>query len=155
MLPWLLTDGALGAPEVRSQRTDNCSDSWLEGLPAAFINSNLLLSSSIWEQCHNEKNVDSYCDSNFVGMETYVTSFRSGCIFPSQICLRDQPIATFTRANLTAHDLSINSKFKMTVSHRILCSPISLYPFIHKSKRPADSDLDCGNFTLSIQDPRS
>lgn len=154
MLPWLLTDGALGAPEVRSQRTHNCIDSWAEGFPGDLVNSNLLLSSSIWKQCHDEKNADSYCDQNFVGMKTYVTSLRPGCIFPSQICLKSQPMAIFTRANLTAYDLGVNLNFKMTVSHRILCSPISLDPFIRKIKRPAEVDIKLGDFTLSIQDPR-
>jgi hypothetical protein len=154
MLPWLLTNGALGAPEVRSQRTHNCTDSWAEGFAGDLVNSNLLLSSSIWEQCHDEKNADSYCDQNFVGMKPYVTSLWQGCIFPSQICLKSQPMAIFTRANLTAYDLGVNLNFKMTVSHRIICSPISLDPFIRKIKRPAEADIELGDFTLSIQDPR-
>jgi hypothetical protein len=153
MLPWLLTDGALGAPEVRSRRTQSCQDSWLKGFPGEFVNSNLMLSSSIWEQCHDKNNVDSYCDLNFVGMNTYVTSLKSGCIFPSGTCLKDQPVATFTRANVTAHDLGLNSKLKMTVSHRIVCSPMSLNPFIRKSILPPNSDPEYGNFTMSIQDP--
>jgi hypothetical protein len=154
ILPWILTDGALGAPEVRSRQTYNCQDAWAKGFPGEFINSNLMLSSSIWEQCHDEKNDNSYCDPNFAGIGAYVPSFKSGCIFPSQICLKDQPIATFTRANVTAHDLGINSIIKMTFSHRIHCSPISLEPFIRKSNLPANV-TDYGNFTLSIQDPRS
>jgi hypothetical protein len=155
MLPWFLTDAALGAPEVRSQRTPNCQDSQWQSFPGALLKSNLMLSTSIWEECHDKKRADSYCDPNFVDMGQYVTTLKSGCIFPSQICLSGQPTAIFTRANVTAHDLGVNSRFKMTVTNRIYCSPISLDPFIHQSKQPAGANPDLGNFTLSIQDPRS
>jgi hypothetical protein len=152
MLPWFLTDGALGAPEVRSQRTHNCTDSWAGGLPGNLINSNLLLAGSIWDQCHDKKSDDSYCDPNFVRTKTYVTSLLPGCIFPSQICLPSQPMAIFTRANLTPHDLGVNVNFQMSVSHRIFCNPISLGPFIHKINRSAKDGSELGDFTLSIQD---
>jgi hypothetical protein len=31
ILPWFLTEGFLGAPEVRSRRTYSCEDAWCEG----------------------------------------------------------------------------------------------------------------------------
>jgi hypothetical protein len=159
ILPWFLTEGFLGAPEVRSQQTHNCRDAWSEGYPATLITSDVLLANSIWKQCLGEKPDDSYCGPNFAGMGTYVNSLQSGCIFPSQICLKDQPIATFTRANVTAHDLGVNSKVKIKVSHRISCSPVSLSPFIRRSERPAGAGTDYGNFfgnfSLSIQDPQA
>jgi hypothetical protein len=153
MLPWFLVDGALGSPEVRSRATETCNDSWLEGFPASFINSNLLLSSSIWDNCHEKANVDSYCDPNFKSLNFYETSLRSGCIFPQHICLKDQPVATFTRANITTHDLGLNSKSKMTVSHRVSCSPVSLDSFIRPNSRSDEADVD-GSFVLSIQNPQ-
>jgi hypothetical protein len=33
MIPWLLADGWLGAPEVRSQQTGRCVDAWAEYMP--------------------------------------------------------------------------------------------------------------------------
>lgn len=150
-LPWFLTDGAFGAPEVRSQQTNQCTSIWAGGTPAEFTNSNILLASSMWEQCQDEKNVDSYCDPSFASMRTYDTSFESGCIFPSQVCLEGHPTVTFTVANMTARDLGTNSKLKMTVSHRIRCSPISLSPFITMTKRPGDASP----YTMSIRDPGS
>jgi hypothetical protein len=153
VIPWFLTDGALGAPEVRSQRTDHCLDTLAENIHQVsrdFSNSKVILSDAIWEQCHNANDTHSYCDPNFTAIKEFSTDISADCPFPEQICLNGLPTVTFTRANLTAHDIGINSKVKMTVSQRMSCSPISLRPFVWKGP----SIYDQGNFTLSIQDLR-
>ena len=152
LLPWFLTAGALGAPEVRSRQTPTCQDLWKEGLPRTVHISNFMLSNNIWERCH-DKDSQRDCNPNFANMGSYVASVESDCRFPSQICLKGEPTVSFTRANVSAHDLGVNSRFRTTVSHRVTCSPISLSPFIFKTKPPDDVDFLYGNFTLSIMDP--
>jgi hypothetical protein len=36
VISWLLTDGWLSAPEVRSQQTDKCTDAWLNGTTTMY-----------------------------------------------------------------------------------------------------------------------
>ncbi|PMD29349.1 hypothetical protein L207DRAFT_538952 [Hyaloscypha variabilis F] len=155
VIPWLLADGWLGAPEVRSQQTDHCVDAWAKDIPEnnTSVLSSILLSEAIWEACYGEKRSNSYCDPNFAGIEGYSLKIGTDCPFPAPICLRDQPTLTFTRANMTPHELSINSRLSMTVSHQITCGTISMDPFIYQVPQPPNMQLVRGNFTFSIQNP--
>jgi hypothetical protein len=146
---WFLTDGVLGAPEVRSQRTDHCLDILakdIHQLSTDVSNSTVILSEALWEQCHDANDSHSCDDPNFIAIKDFSTDISADCPFPQQVCLNGQPTVTFTRANLTAHDIGINSKLKMTVSQRMSCSPISLRPFMWKGSSLYGLD----NFTLSI-----
>jgi len=147
-IPYLLTGGAWGAPEVRSQRTDACLDDIDGAFPGDFWDAKGMLPDKIWENCHGTNIVDASCDPNFAGIRGFSTVISEGCPL-SHICIDGLPTVTFTRTNLTAHDLGISSRLKMTVSQRMSCSPISLRPFIREG--PSDSGL--GRFTLSIENP--
>jgi len=155
IVPWLLADGWLGAPEVRSQQTDRCVDAWAEYMPENVTSalSGILLSEAAWEACYGEKKSNSYCDPNFAGIEGYSLEIGTDCPFPVPICLRNQPTITFTRANVTPHELSINSRLSMTVSHQITCGAIWMDPFIYQAPQPPNMQPYRGNFTFSIQDP--
>lgn len=155
IIPWLLADGWLGAPEVRSQQTDRCLDAWAEYMPenVTSVLSGILLSEATWEACYGEKKSNSYCDPNFASIEGYSLKIGTGCPFPVPICLRDQPTLTFTRANMTPHELGINSRLSMTVSHQITCSTISMDPFIYQVPQPPSMQPYRGSFTFSIQNP--
>jgi hypothetical protein len=147
-IPYLLTGGAWGAPEVRSQRTDACLDDIDGAFPGDFWDAKGMLPDEIWEHCHGTNNVDASCDPNFAGIRGFSTVISEGCPL-SHICIDGLPTVTFTRANLTAHDLGISSRLKMTASQRMSCSPISIRPFTREG--PSDSGL--GRFTLSIENP--
>lgn len=144
--PYLLTDGAWGAPEVRSQRTDACLDDINGTFPGDFWDAKGMLPDKIWEYCHDTSNVDASCDPDFADIKGFSTVISEGCPL-SHICIDGLPTVTFTRANLTAHDLGISSRLKMTASQRMSCSPISLRSFI----REGPSDSGPGRFTLSIE----
>jgi hypothetical protein len=134
LIPWLLADSWLGAPEVRSQQTDRCVDAWAKDIPEnnTSVLSSILLLEAIWEACYGERRSNSYCDPNFADIEGYSLKIGTDYPFPAPICLRDQPTLTFTRANMTPHELSINSRLSMTVSHQITCDTISMDPFIYQ-----------------------
>jgi hypothetical protein len=153
-LAWFLTDGALGAPEVKSRQQPDCLDLWSGDIPDIVSNNDVALAKSIWERCNDKSSGDTYCDPGFAGPNGYVFSGWSQCIFDPSICLQGHPSVAFTRSNITAHDIGINSNTKMTTSHRIVCSPISLTPFVRNITLPAGSAEAYGNFTISIQDPR-
>jgi hypothetical protein len=154
-LAWFLTDGALGAPEVKSRQQPNCLDLWSGDIPEQVSNNDVALAKSTWERCNDKSSGDSYCDSGIAAANSYVTSGWPQCIFPPSICLQGHPTVAFTRANITAHDIGINSKTKITTSHRIICSPISLTPFVRNVTLPTGSAEAFGNYTISIQNPRS
>lgn len=107
-----------------------------------------MLPDEIWEHCHGTDNIDVSCDPNFAGIKGFSTVVLEGCLL-SHICIDGLPTVTFTRVNLTAYDLGINSSLKMTASQRMSCSPISTRPFIREG--PSSSGL--GRFTLSIGSP--
>ena len=148
IIPYLLTDGAWGAPEVRSQRTDTCLDDIDGDFPGDFWDAKVKLPDEVWEHCHGASNDNTSCDPNFAGNRGFSMVISEGCPF-SHICIHGLPTVTFTRANLTAHDLGISSRLKMTASQRMSCSPISLRSFTRGG--PSDSGL--GRFTLSIENP--
>jgi len=155
VIPWLLVDGWLGAPEVRSQQTNRCVDAWAEYMPENVTSalSGILLPEAAWEACYGKKKSNSYCDPNFAGIEGYSLKIGTDCPFPAAICLRDQPTLTFTRANVIPHTLGINSRLSMTVSHQITCGTISMDPFIYQIPQPPSMQPYRGNFTFSIQNP--
>jgi hypothetical protein len=147
-VPYLLTDGVWGVPEVRSQRTDACLDDIEGAFPGDFWDAKGMLPDEIWEHCHGVNNIDASCDPNFADIRGFSTVISEGCPL-SHICIDGLPTVTFTRANLTAYDLGISSRLEMTASQRMSCSPISLRPFTREG--PGDSGL--GRFSLSIANP--
>jgi hypothetical protein len=138
-----------------TQQTDRCVDAWAEYMPENVTSalSDILLSEATWEACYGGKKTNSYCDPNFAGMDGYSLKIGADCPFPAPICLWNQPTVTFTRANMTPHELGINSKLSMTVSHQITCGTISMDPFIYQVPQPPSMQPYRGNFTFSIQDP--
>ena len=145
VISWLLADGWLGAPEVRSRQTDKCMDAWLNGVVDMY---SIVLANANWDACYGGKDPNSYCDPNFSRLKLFSVQTGTDCPFAANICEKNQPTVTFTRTNLTAHDLGVNSKFPMTASHRVSCSPISMGPFTYIAPRSTGE-----NFTFSIQNP--
>lgn len=149
-LSWLLTHGWEGTPEVRSKQTDACRDIWDKSASqnVSSILSDVVLAESAWATCSGREETISYCDQNFDGLKQYSTSIEARCPFASGICIDNHPIVSFTRTNLTPHDLGINSRLKLAVSHRLTCSAISTTPFIYSGPETYK-----GSFLFSIQNP--
>ena len=145
LISWLLADGWFSAPEVRSRLTDKCEDMWLN---ETIESHSIVQANANWDACFDATDTNSFCDPNFSGLKMFSAEISADCPFTTSICQKDRPTVKFTRTNLTAHDLGVNSKIPMTASHRISCSPISMAPFTYIAPRSTGE-----NFTFSIQNP--
>ena len=124
-LPWLLSEGALEVPIIRSKFTRGCADSQygigerLSYLPKA---------ESIFHQCLNK--LDQGCDSQFHLMRPNISERRlEDCLFSPAICYNDTRGLEMTHWNITPYELGINSKATIWLTHRLTCMPIDIIPF--------------------------
>lgn len=108
----------------------------------------IVLANANWDAYYSGKDPNSYCDPNFSRLKLFSVQTGTDCPFAANIYKKSQPTITFTRTNLTAHDLGVNSIFPMTASHRVSCSPISMGPFTYNTPRSTGE-----NFIFSIQNP--
>ena len=124
-IPFLLTDGSLKTPIVRSTATQDC-------LERAFHVGDYLAhppkSEAIFQQCLNA--LDQGCDTQFYLTPPKITSKRlDSCPFDLNICMNNTQPLEITHWNITPYELGINSKSTLSLTHRLTCTPVNLASF--------------------------
>jgi len=128
-IPWWLTEGALGAPIVKSKITEEC---------LKFNESHMLdklnretRTDEIFHVCRD--NLNAGCDSAYYLSDPKITKTRSMiCPFTGNICLNNTASFGITHWNISASEMGVNSRSKLLMNHRLTCAPVSLDPFLLK-----------------------
>jgi hypothetical protein len=127
-IPWWLTEGALGAPIVKSRNTEECLKSnatshWVDTL------GRLSRADEIFHLCRDRLNAG--CDSAHYLSNPQITKSRSmACPFKGNICLSNTASFEITHWNISAFEIGVNSRSKLLLNRRLTCAPISLNPFL-------------------------
>jgi hypothetical protein len=131
-IPWWLTEGALGAPIVKSRITEDCLSSIVKDHWVDTIN-RLSRADEIFRLCQDR--LDAGCDSPYHLSTPQITKTRStACPFKGYICLKDS--FEITHWNISAFEIGVNSRSKLLLNRRLTCAPVSLNPFL---SRPPNS----------------
>lgn len=126
-IPALLTDGAFGAPVVKSKAVEECltsspSRGWMGyvlGLPRT---------DAIFQQCFGQANKG--CDSQYYLASPTIQKRRLDlCPFPGEICQNQTKPFEISHMNISPHEVGINSPSKLTLNHRLTCAPIIVEKF--------------------------
>ena len=128
-IPWWYTDGAFGAPIVKSKITNDC-------LTSEFSNATLFFgfldrttkSDEVFQQCRDRLNAG--CDKQYWLTEPDIQKRRlSNCPFPEDICIPNTAPFEIEHSNISLFQVGVNSKSKISVNHRLTCAPVSLNRF--------------------------
>jgi len=132
VLPVILSDGALGAPIVRSKAGDYCSE---EPPPGRIIvtesDSPRIRTDAIFEVCLNR--LDHGCGSQYYIQQPQITKSSTACPFSKHVCYNTPNAPNsfeISRSNITSYELGANSPSKLALNHRLTCAPIHLEPFL-------------------------
>ena len=127
-IPWWLTEGALGAPIVKSRNTEEC----LKSNAASHWGDTLGILSradEIFHLCRDRLNAG--CDSAYYLSNPQITKTRSmACPFKGNICLSNTASFEITHWNISAFEMGVNSRSKLLLNRRLTYAPISLNPFL-------------------------
>lgn len=132
-IPWWLTEGALGTPIVKSSNTEECLKSnskshWLESV------NRLLRADNIFHLCQDRLNAGR--DSPYYLSNPQITKSRLiACPFAGSICQVNNAFE-ITQWNISAFEMGVNSRTKLSMTRRLTCAPVSLEPFL---SRPQNS----------------
>jgi hypothetical protein len=128
VVPWVLTEGALGTPIVKSKIAEECIKAQ-EPERLIDIWNREIRADEIFSLCRDELNAG--CDSPYwLSTKPQITKTRpTTCPFKGGICHNNTPSFEITHWNVSAFEMGINSPSKIRVNHRFTCSPISLIPF--------------------------
>ncbi|KAM6516770.1 hypothetical protein FALCPG4_014943 [Fusarium falciforme] len=135
VLPFLISDGTMGPPIVRSKETAECLGSdKIRHLGNIMLRP--LMTDGVYEACVNKQGMD--CDKKYLLTEPDIEAERVDCPFADELCQPDIRGLRITRKNITFLEAGVNSRYHLTTSHRVTCSPIELddltYPFTNQTK---------------------
>lgn len=131
-IPWWLTEGALGTPIVKSKITEDCLKSDMPSHLLDILNRETR-ADEIFGLCRDELNAG--CDSPYHLSDPQITKTRpTTCPFGGNICLNTTPSFEVTHWNISAFEMGVNSRSKLSMNQRLTCAPISLDPFLWKFK---------------------
>jgi hypothetical protein len=127
-VPYRLTEGALGTPIVKSKIAEDCVNS---ENPENLLNTwnRQTRADEIFTLCRDDLNAG--CDSPYWLSNPQITKTRpTTCPFQGSICLNNTASFQITHWNISAFEMGVNSRSKLLMNHRLICSPISLDPFL-------------------------
>ncbi|KAH6884911.1 hypothetical protein B0T10DRAFT_550785 [Thelonectria olida] len=136
VLPFLISDGTMGPPIVRSKATPGCLAS--DKLPHLFdIVFRTLMVDDFYDTCISKHGMN--CDQKYFLTGADIETVRVECPFDHRLCLADVLGLQIIRKNITFLEAGVNSPYDLTISHRISCSPVHLdfltYPFTNQTSR--------------------
>ena len=141
-VPWLLSDGWIDLPIVKSEFTKDCFDSNALYFTHSTIKE-LPKVDAIFRQCLDQPGRD--CEERFHIKSPRIERARIDiCPFEKEICIKGLKPLEITHRDFTAFEAGVNLKSEITQNRRLTCTPINLEPMIVKAK---DSKVH-----LSIQD---
>lgn len=127
IIPLWLSDGALGAPIVRSRATTDCLDSnrkrengksWFR--PPRTEDIFMLCSDPLHITCGSQY---------YLRTPQLSTRYSTECPF-SDICQNGSRTLEITHSNISSLEVGVNSRSRLTMNHRIACAPVTLEPFL-------------------------
>ena len=145
LAPWLLSGGPRDFPIVKSKLTKDCLDSEAEWGRAANM-MELSRVDAVFDRCLGRPNQGCEDDLYLRPPQIYRTRLDS-CIFAESLCDKRTRPVRFIHSNMTAFEAGINSNIKLTLSHRLTCSPIHLERFI-------SFDIDGNGSVIYIGNPK-
>ncbi|OAP55568.1 hypothetical protein AYL99_10541 [Fonsecaea erecta] len=146
-VPWFLSFGTAETPVVRSKATGSCLKS--DKVSNLFtLVSTTTKSDAIFSQCLDR--LDGGCDTPFYLQPPVVVKERLDyCPFPENICHNQTRPFQITHTNVTARQVGVNSKSKISFNHRLTCAPADLTPFLLFTKNPPhETWISTRNFDL-------
>jgi hypothetical protein len=144
-IPWFLSEGALGAPIVKSRMTDECLNS-VKYEHIHTIMDQLPKTDAIFQQCLDQIGGD--CDAQFYLQRPQIRNARlHDCPFPSGICHNGTKPFEITHSNITPYAVGVNSKSRVTMNHRLTCAPVYLESFLFVTPEPPHETF------ITVQNP--
>jgi hypothetical protein len=125
LVPYVLTDGSLEAPIVRSTITQDCLTRRFHIADAV---NQPLKAEAIFQQCFNA--VGQGCDAQFHLVKPQISKKRlDSCPFGLSICANGTRPLEITHWNIKPYELGINSRSTLSMTHRLICTPVNLAAF--------------------------
>ncbi|KAH6997315.1 hypothetical protein EDB80DRAFT_688666 [Ilyonectria destructans] len=127
-IPYAVSEGALGAPLVRTRATHDCLNStWHDAVKTTF--NDFSKDDAIFQQCLELS--ETRCDNQFFLSEPSIEEERiDDCPFHPSLCLKGHQSIQLTHNNITPFEMGVNSKHAISITHRLTCSPVDLNPFM-------------------------
>lgn len=127
-IPYLISEGALGAPVVKSRSTDDCVKS------IVYENLNSVVRTvakvdAVFKHCLDTPHVG--CDNKYSFTDPIIERRRvDSCPFADDICMKGvKPLEILLR-NISAYDLGVISKHRILTDHKMTCVPVDTDPFL-------------------------
>lgn len=148
ILPWSLV-GGIETPLVKSRKTNSCVGLEMRD-DTAVKTANL--ADSFFKQCwYNLTDIPAPCDR----MEE-ISSYRlplhisreSECPFPGDVCQNQTQPVRLEHQYISPRLVGVNSRSQMRVSHRLICAPLKIEPFLLQSNiTDVRAGVSFGNLT--------
>jgi hypothetical protein len=128
LIPWLLSDGALDPPFIKSRVTDSCLKA--EKYENIFnIIGQVPVTDAIFAQCYDQ--FEKGCDNQYYPRLPQIQYQRiDSCPFATDICYNGTKPFEITHWNITPYEVGINSKSRATLNHKLTCAPVELRHFL-------------------------
>ena len=130
LIPYWLTEGAFGAPIVKSKITDKGLISDFESHRWDVLNRQTR-GDEVFQLCRDE--LKAGCDSQYYLTEPKITKTRPTMSpFGDDIYLNDTTSFEITHWNSSVFEMGVNSRSKLLMNHCLTYVPVSLDPFLFK-----------------------
>lgn len=146
VVPWLIAEGVLGAPLVKSKWGSHClrvNEPFPGPVPGDLEFTVYSKTEATFELCQNQlcqNQLDEGCQSKFFIQQPRIIKTRpSECLFSGGICNNKKKPLEMTHWNIAALELGLNSKSRITMNHRFTWSPVHLDPFLNVDAQQPNS----------------
>jgi len=142
-IPVLISEGILGAPLIQSKCLDPIARTTGFRASMQASDTDVILN----QFCNGYTGIDSGCGSQFFLQEPKIRQTRSEqCPFQEDICNNNTDPFQITQENITGFDIGLNTKSRVMLNHRVICSPVHLDSFLHHTPGPHNLT------TISVRD---
>jgi hypothetical protein len=146
-LPYLLLEGTLGAPVVKSKITESCLNSNIYAKENyKLFKEQKARTDAVIDVCLDRLNEG--CGSQYYLQQPQISKKRSDCPFPGDICHHGTEALEITHSNFTTFELGINSRPKLALNHRLTCAPVQLDSFLKFDSK----EFGAGKTVISVTD---
>jgi hypothetical protein len=131
-LPYFLTEGAFGAPIVKSRPMPDCMNTDYDSskvLNFIWYATGTQKVDSIFRECGESLNASCFRDYYMVPPNIKKRRLEY-CPFPVDVCDNRSKPFEITHLNKTAFEAGVNSPSDLKISHRTTCAPVVTEPFM-------------------------